>query len=84
MSTRASALRIQIDLTEQGAQTDFEVSQALRTLADQIANRRFTGLSADAQGELVLERNFGTFVKVGGWSAEATQAGAAEPELALA
>ena len=67
MSTRASALRIQIDLTEQGAQTDFEVSQALRRLADEIANRKFSGLTADAQGDLVLERNFGTYVRVGGW-----------------
>lgn len=69
MSTRASALRIQIDLTEHGAQTDFEVSQALRRLADEIANRKFKGLSSDAQGDLVLERNFGTYVKVGDWSA---------------
>jgi len=68
MSTRASALRIRIDLTEHGAQTDFEVSQALRRLADEIADRRFKGLSVDAQGELVLERTFGTYVKVGDWS----------------
>lgn len=70
MSTRASALRIQIDLTEHGAQTDFEVSAALRRLADEIANRKFKGLDTDAQGDLVLERNFGTYVKVGGWTAE--------------
>ena len=69
MSTRASALRIQIDLTERGAQTDFEVSQALRRLADEIANRKFSGLSTDAQGDLVLERNFGSFVRVGEWHA---------------
>jgi len=73
MSTRASALRIQIDLTEQGAQTDFEVSQALRRLADEIANRKFSGLAADAQGDLVLERNFGSFVRVGAWHAVTEQ-----------
>ncbi len=69
MSTRASELAIQIDLTDEGAQTDFEVSQALRRLADVIANRKFSGLSAEAQGDLILERNFGTYVKVGDWSA---------------
>ncbi len=85
MSTRASALRIQIDLTEQGAQTDFEVSQALRRLADQIANRRFTGLGADAQGDLVLERNFGTYVRVGGWTVDSeAEGGIPQAELAHA
>ncbi len=67
MSARACALRIEIDLSQQGAGSDFEVSQALRQLADQIASRRFTGLVEDAQGDLLLAQHGGTYRLAGHW-----------------
>ncbi|MBO9578042.1 MAG: hypothetical protein J7480_04650 [Microbacteriaceae bacterium] len=70
MSTRASALRIEIDLSEQGARSDYEVSMALRQLADQIASRRFRGLDEDAQGDLLLAQAGGTYRRAGHWAAE--------------
>jgi len=69
MSARASALRIEIDMTEQGARSDFEVSMALRQLADAIASRRFGGLSEDARGELLLAQHGGTYRLAGHWTA---------------